>query len=496
MRIDQLTYNRFKYDSARAVPPEIKALLNGVPAGKVEVLKERAKRSVFMVYAATDSDRPAYFLKYDHPVKAKDRIKGWVRPKVAKEYRMTRRLFDLGVPVVEPVFCARSGSKGIFVSRAIPDAVSFGHRWLAIKDDPAARQAFLRQWRQLLEIMLENNLYHQDVHSGNILTVNSGDGFDFFLVDAVDVRVCRRLSEKQALQSLKIVTDWGHWLTENERAVLLGGLPGVLGRLDHQTIQQRLAAQAVRQFYRKDWRHLRHRIFDKDSLVHIVDDTDGTFWINHETALNVSDARKIIAQHATACRRENGDGAVLPGGGRQHRSVVTLDRGRWEVIEYDDMRRQWWRGRRAALDVRGWFNLWGLAAVGLAGPLPLALFRAQTGTGYIITEYVAGGPLPDLLAGTDDREASFLFQMLYDYLRGLHTWKIICRQLQPDDFIVTADKRLVLTDWDDITFNRWRPRRNVSGYVRQITRGMGREMDRDSATRFEQWLATAGKTDD
>ncbi len=489
MRIDQIKYDGFKYDPADAVPPEITAVLAGKPIGKVAALKERAKRSVFMVYTAPDPDRPAYFLKYDHPVKAKDRIKGRLRPKVAKEYRITRRLFDLNVPVVEPLFYARAGARGVFVSRAISDAVSFGKRWLAIKDVPAARQAFLNEWRRLLVVMLENNLHHKDFHSGNILTVKSSDGFGFFLVDAVDVRICRRLSEKQAVQSLKIVADWGHWLTESELSALLEGLPGVLGRMDYQAIRQKLADHVVRQFYRKDWRHLRHRIFDKDSLVHIIDDTDGTFWLNHEATLTVSEARAIISRHTADCRRKNSDGAILWDGSRQRRSVVEFDRDRREVVEYDNRSGRWWRGRRAAPDIKGWFTLWGLATAGLAGPRPLALFRAQTGTGYIITEYVDGRTLPECLAEADEPDASFLCRLLYDYLRGLYTWKIAAHQLRTADFSVTDHQKVVLTAWDDITFNKWLPRRNLSWYIQQVVGGM----DQASADRFKNWLATTGK---
>ncbi len=480
--------HQFPYDSARkyprtaAVPPEVAAFLKGASC-QATTVKDRAKRSVFSVYAKQEPSRPAYFVKFDHPLRWLDKAKGPVRPKVKKEYQITRRLFDLQVPVIEPVFCSWTPFLGVFVSRALPGAVGFGTQWRRVKDDPVLRQAFLKQWRWLLITVLQNNLYHSDFHSGNILTVKNGNDFTFFLVDVVDIKICRRLSERQILQNLRTLADFCRELKREEKIFLVSGLPGKLQNFSAEAIWRKIQEHTVRVFYQKGWRHLRERVYKKESLVHFIDDDPNhRYWIG-KGALSLSTAKAVIAAYKTGCRenirqmtaRKSGRAAVR----MENKGAVYL------VQEYGKQRRPLFRS--AAM--KTWFTSWAMFTAGFAVPRPLVLAREKRGSGFIVFAPVEGQKLPELLGREGELthgNREILFQALYDSMCRLYAWRIVHNRLQLAHFVVTAENRLILLPSDGWGVNRRITRRRWQKDKRRLLQNM----PPPAAEAFRQWLKT------
>ncbi len=448
MQIDGFSYQRARiYPKDAVMPSEIASFLEG-NAAHIGTLKERVKRSVFKVYAQKNDADPRYFLKYDHPPLLKDKGKGLIRPKVKWEYRITRRLFDLGIPVIEPVFCAWTFKNGIFVSKAIPGAIPFAARWEEIKQRPKARPGFIAELRRLLDIILKNNIDHPDLHGGNVLTVHRGNEFGFFLVDVFGVKIRPRLSQRQTLQNLRIIADIRNDLKKDEIAFLLSGLPGVFHAKGYAEIWSRIIDHCVEVFYQKGFRHGRERIYKKKAYLHIVKNTEGTYRIRKNT-LTLSAAKAVIARHKAVC--EDQPEQLLKNSPHRCVSRVYDDHAAYVVKQYPQKKLMPFSPARTS-----WFNTWGLRLASFPAPAPLALLEGNKGNGFIIFEHIAGESLADRMARTLEQQKDLepLFEQCFNFILNLCCWRIYCKNLKLDDFIIDGNDRLFLISDNGLVFNR------------------------------------------
>ncbi len=479
MKIDGFSYKRARmFPKDAVVPPEVISFLEGNIA-HIGTLKERVKRSVFKIYAEKNDAEPVYFLKYDHPPLLKDIGKGLIRPKVKWEYRITRRLFELGVPVIEPVFCAWTRKDGIFVSKAIPGARTFETEWEKIKQSPDSRRGFIAELRRLLDLILKNNIYHPDLHGGNVLTIRQGDAFRFFLVDVFGVRIRKRLSERQTLQNLRIIADMRNDLEEDEIAFLISGLPGVFHAAGYVEVWSRIIDHYVEVFYQKGFRHGRERIYKKKKYIHIIKDATGTFRIRKNT-LTPSVAKAVIARHKAV--REANPKRLLKNSAHRCVSRVHVNDSDYVVKEY----RRKKPFRRYGEAQTSWYNTWGLHLALLPAAEPLALFYEKKGSGFIIFENIAGESLADRMSKTFAQQKNLepLFEQYFNFIVNLCCWKIYCKNLKPADFIINGNDRLFLIADNGLVFDRQMTPKDWERQKKKMLQGE----PRNPMAAFGQWL--------
>ncbi len=485
MLIDRFPYKvARKYPKKKPVPPEVVAFLSGA-SGRVEIVKERTKRSVFAVYGDKDTTHPIYYLKYDHPLRWSDKVKGPLRPKVKKEYLITRCLSDLKVPVVEPVFCAWTAFQGIFVSKAVV-GVNFDDQWRRVKNAPNLRQAFLTSWRALILAVLQNNLYHPDFHAGNIMAVQDGQVFSCFLIDVVDVKICRRLSEWRILQNLRSLEAMYHELNQEERAFMVSDLPGCLRNMPALEIWNRLRQHSVQVFYRKGWRHLKERVYDKESLVHIIDDNERICRLRKDV-LSLPQALAVIAAHKNKPAGDSSPEFPVKEWPGVKATTVKSQETAYFVYEYDKKKPFFF----SPPEIISWFNSWGMHTAGFAVPRPLALIGEKGRSRYVIFDSVSGENLAGVLSRAESRSdgsLDILFQRLYAYLCRMYAWKIIPIRIKLTDFMVTPEGRLFFIACNNLKFNCRITKRSWTNDIRRLAR----DMPPGAAEAFWPWLRIRG----
>ncbi len=455
---------------ARPDLPELDRWLAGDDATAV-LVKANSKRSVYALSPAV-GEPPSCFLKYDHPVGFRDRMKGLVRSKVEWEYRDTACLHQAGVPVAAPIAAGWCGIEGILLTRAVPAAVAADQLWHEVEGHPDRRRNYLQALHRLLAALLDKKVRHPDLHLGNVLATEAGGRTRFVLVDVYGSRLGNDLDHTQQTAILLLASPLRCRLTAAERQDLLRGLPGI-DDAEIESCWNDIARANVREFYRR-WTGRRKKLLCGSGASERRLTAAGK-WICRDDA-----DRESLAQ-AVAIHRQQRDETpdqLLKNSRKRCVSRVAIDGAEFAVKEF----RHPGRWGRLSADARSWLNNWGLAMAGFRVPRCHGWLQAADGASYLVSDFVPGDELFTALQSGQGGEA--LFAKVYDYVRELCRWRVHHEDLKITNFILHAGE-LWLVDNDAVVFDRHIGPKEWQRNRRQLLRGRD---DYDFLAAFADWF--------
>ena len=175
------------------------------------------KNNVRTVFVA-DSELGRCFVKYERPNDWRGCLKAFFRSKALAELNSAQILAEHGVPVVEYWGWGRRGTETMLISKALVGAVDARFLWFSGGLQQNERLALLDGLAAFLRGLLESNLYHPDLHLGNLLVLP--DQKKFVLVDPYGIRPIRWKTQ-ESFQMLRLAGAMRGELSAQEAASFL-----------------------------------------------------------------------------------------------------------------------------------------------------------------------------------------------------------------------------------------------------------------------------------
>lgn len=180
------------------------------------------------LYAA-NLDSPAPLLvKRIRAQKEADYVRRYFRCQGKREFFGSARLLDIRINCPEPIGYAVnllpwSRADSLFICRFLPHAIK-STQWM--RQGPPTREWVMNAVARDMRRMLENNLFHRDVHTENLLVLPAADPADaaLYWIDN-DIRPFGRT--KRPLKREQFLKRWFEvgYLTPEERAQFAAELP-------------------------------------------------------------------------------------------------------------------------------------------------------------------------------------------------------------------------------------------------------------------------------
>ena len=443
--------------------PEVDFWLNRDEA-RCRLVKQNSKRSVYAISREAD-EKPIVYLKHDHPQGPRDRGKQIIRPKVRYEYLHTRELFELGLPIVKPLFAAWNLVEGIFVSEALDDSRDASAVWAEVKSDRTRRDQFMSGLQKIINLLFDACVFHPDFHLGNLLCRDRDEAIDFFLVDCFGVRQSDRLSRRKRNVMLLIIFQLHDSLTEMEMITFLKGLSAIRPEEDLSALLHGLRTLGNASFYKR-WPKRKRKLMRTSGFSTCHRDDAGVWRVNRRSSLELS--KRIIAEHGVA--KDAGGDALLKDGKKRCVTAPAVN-GNVYIVKEFFAPGPW--GSLSA-DARCWLNNWGLAFCGLPCPPVHAWFRSKDGHGYVVSEFVSGSSAYHALSDALGDEPAFdeIAASVYSLVRQLYRSGVMHEDLKLNNMILN-DGKLWLIDNDavlfDVTIEQRHWDRNLKHLVRDGT---------------------------
>ena len=445
---------RFNSDSVKWLPqkpdiPEIERWLEGDYSLSRRV-KHNSKRSVYALYPAPQA-APSCYLKYDHPNEAWDALRSWMRPKVLGEFRSLALLQSKGVAAVLPVSCGWMFGHGILLTRALNNSRTMEELWLQISENDERRKKLLSGLSALLQELFSAEIFHPDLHFGNILAVEEDKITRCALVDVHGVKAKRKLSFARQMAMLRMLSGLARDLRQNEIVTLLQPLfpEGDFKYLGK--IWQEINKSAVRQMRRK-WPDRRRKILNSNgrsnSFCAIATESEGVWrW---RAGFDLALARDIVKNYRNKTSAEAVNQNSI-------RKIFRVKAGGRSFIVKEFINRN--RDKQNSAACISWLSNWRLENSGFPAPRYLAWFQPKKGNSYLVSEIIEGVSLFEELKKVADTEAAIniLFGELLKLLSGLYSWGIFHEEINAKNIMVCEEKgkpRLYLADNDRVRFDR------------------------------------------
>ena len=134
-------------------------------------------------------------------------------PKAKLEFDRARELAGRGVPTVEPLAYGRMGGfwppASHLVTRAL-DATTPLDDYLLVHppQSPEGRRRLAVALAKFIAKLHDAGVTHPDLHPGNLLVRDRGDGLEFFLIDVHDVRLGPPLDRAARRANLTMLNRW------------------------------------------------------------------------------------------------------------------------------------------------------------------------------------------------------------------------------------------------------------------------------------------------
>jgi tRNA A-37 threonylcarbamoyl transferase component Bud32 len=361
----------------------------------------------------------------------REALRRWVRePKAKAELERGLELLRRGIPTLEPLAWGEDGLESWLVTRTLPGAVNLLD-WLAPR--PSLRQlapalgAFLARCH-------EAGIRHGDLHPGNLLLRETGQGPQLYLIDLALASAGSPPTWAEAREDLLALGRW--FATRFSRTDRLRGWHAYVAArrlpLDARHEARSLAEETVRSL--RAVARLQDRGFRGK----------GRHFRRIPGGLATADAPDVLPLLASADQviesartlKKSASSAV----------VETALEGREVVLKRVDATR--WTDPLAALfrpppALHAWRMGHALCQRGVPTPRPLAVWHHHhlglPGTGYLVMEKVAGAVhLMDharSLAGRPSAGRELAFQ-LGRLVRLLHQWELSHRDLKAANLLV------------------------------------------------------------
>lgn len=377
--------------SVNAPIPELERWLSGDEQYCV-LIKHHRKRSVYALRSENTSVSTV-FVKHFHPPAFSEVVKNAVRPEVVREYRIGKVLAALGLPVPEPLACAWQGGQGLLATRAIADARSSTDLWHAVRNTPKRRQQYLRGLSQFLSLLVRKKVWHRDLHLGNVLVVEDGNGMHFYLVDLYEVQVVRRLTPARQRTMLELLAAFHQEISSDEAREVLRPLYEGKQDSELEELWQSLCHRAVEKAHQR-WRKRRKALLRDSSICQKKHTPLGTWRLRRGFDLNLAESilhlYRTCPKTSAGCHSEpqSGEESRLETlDNRALRTAVVSVQGTAYVVKQFSQSNVWSRFSR---DCQNWLNNWRLELCGISVAKYLGWLRAKNGYGYLIREYIPG----------------------------------------------------------------------------------------------------------
>lgn len=395
------------------VPAGLRALLeSGDWQRGATLIAARPKRSTYRL-ALAPQDPPALFIKHDHPVSWRDRVKSFWRCKTEEEFLAGRALQAAGVPCVPMLAWGNRGFESWLVTAEISGARSFWSVWLDCRGDPSRRERFLRGLAAFVRVMAAAGVRHPDLHAANVLAVEADGEVSFHLLDVYGVRLGRALAGRQGERLLLWLGGVYQNISVAEAALFLRNAGVSAGQDDFPALWRRLWHLISREGDRR-WRGRQQRLLTTGSLIEEHESGQGRWRLVRGFDLTLAQA----AAEARHMEQSQETKSVLK---HDAKRAVTRVQVQGQSLIVKEYRRLRWRGRWSP-DARAWLNGHRLARRGIPVPQTLAWLEATEGPSCIVLEDVGPWSLVRVLRRPDlaRRERSRLLREAGIVLAKLH----------------------------------------------------------------------------
>jgi len=189
-------------------------------ASREDVLKDGPRTAVTRVRLGGQS----YCVKEYRRSSFLDRIKDWLRGRRDhRAWRAAGYLAARDIPTPQPVALAKDKAAGYLVTRFVEGAVPLNR---LLKErfggppsglDLAAKRAMVRQLGRWLRRVHDLGVYHDDWSPKNILAIQSGQEWVFYVLDLESMSPRKRLSYRRRVKNLGQISDVPFGVTRTDR---------------------------------------------------------------------------------------------------------------------------------------------------------------------------------------------------------------------------------------------------------------------------------------
>ena len=381
------------------------------------------------------------------------RVKNLFRSKAGQEFSVLQQCHEAGVPAPEPLGWVGGRGGGILATREVPGrclSASLASASLLPKELMTGLADFVGG-------LLRHNLYHPDMHPGNIIVSTDDGDLRLYLVDLCGVRLRSRLG-MGARRCLVL------WLIP-----MLEELPrleriGLLARIGGSEADLGSWPDLVRAWSRmrsSKWKGWRRRLLGRSSLCHEEADQFG-LWLLAGDSGRRETARAALSSYLSRI----GSLEVLKEDCKRRVGRVCLADADCIVKEYRCAGRHW----RLRPDRRAWLNTARIRS--LTGRIASChgWLRASRGGGLIAQEDVGRLCLHEhLVAFCPDAASRRPWrESLASALAYLHACGCFHADLKLANWVAGDTRRLRLVDCDDVRFYRHLPEWARLRNLRQI----------------------------
>jgi len=409
---------------------------------QLELVKQNRRRSV---YRLAFPDR-SFYVKHDHPVSLRNKLKSPLRCKCEEEYLSGHALADAGISTVRYVGWAQAGLDSLVVSEEVPNACTFAEAWRHVRTTEHA-EPFLDAVGRFFATLVNSGIRHPDLHSGNILVTDAEGQPAFHLLDVYGATIRSLSSADDALPILAVLVPICRELDgERLQQLIRQIMDGQAGTVTWLQLQRWIA-----QRHRKRWPGIRKRLLTNSSICSRQSTASGT-WTVMTDELAVDHAEDALAQHLK-CFETGGDGIVKDDAKRCLSKVRVGDR----TLIVKEYRRPGPWGRWRA-DVASWLDTYRIGRLyGIPVGACIGALRHQDRRGFLVFEYVSDTTVEQhwITDGCTARSAELVDQVAR-LVAWLHAAGIYHRDLNPANMMITDDPGLglKLIDCDRVAFYR------------------------------------------
>ncbi len=155
---------------------------------KSEIVKRNKRRTVYKV--------DGFYIKHEHPKEWFHRIKNLFYPKSKREFRSGLLLKDAGISTIPVVKWEKRGFESYLITKEISGAFLLKDLLSDFNISSEDINNLLTSLSQFLNILVEKNVYHPDLHPGNILVKRENQNYHFYLVDLYGIKLKKSIDKK------------------------------------------------------------------------------------------------------------------------------------------------------------------------------------------------------------------------------------------------------------------------------------------------------------
>ncbi|MEA2012860.1 MAG: lipopolysaccharide kinase InaA family protein [Verrucomicrobiota bacterium] len=415
-------------------------------SAKKKIVKKNRMRTVSLI-------NNRFYLKHDNSYGIRSYLKAFFRNKVKNEFDSYLLLRENNIPTVEYIGWGNHGFEGYLLTKAFEGALEVQAAW-QMKDTVEQQQIFLHKLTSIICNMIFTNIFHPDLHLGNLLVSQKNKELSFKLVDLYGIKKVVSLSKNQKLQMISCLFPFFQTIASRKlKKTVMEKISKAFSFTSDELYCELLDFQRQKcSEYRKK---RRKKFLKNSSLTRVSKLEDGTICrINREFEKivpfpdSVQIAQSAIEKHLVICKKN--PELLVKNDVKRRISRIKTDFGSLIVKQF----RHPGPWGRFAPDCRSWLGACGLYQFGI-NAVCYYVWAKRKSTAFIIMEDLGINNLEHELNKDiyDKGELQEIFRNLGRFLGIMHNFGIYHRDLKLSNFIVNKDNcNITLIDLDDVYF--------------------------------------------